>query len=83
MNDVTPSPTSSIIPEASIPNIFGNFFPVIIFNLPFLTFQSAGFTAANFVLITTSPGPATGFGISEYSRTSGPPYLFMIMDFII
>jgi hypothetical protein len=53
-----PAPITS--PAHSLPRTMGNLLPATILSIPFLVFQSTGFTLAAWTLMSTSSGPGEG-----------------------
>src|SRR6266487_3717104 len=71
LNAVTPGPTLSTTPENSPPGENGN--GGLVWYLPAMISVSKKFNPTASTLATTSPGPATGSGMSATSRSSGGP----------
>src|SRR5438552_4476152 len=68
---VTPSPTASTTPAASMPGVSGSFgFTTYV---PCRKRVSAKFTPTAWTLMSTMPGRTSGFGTSDSRSTSGPP----------
>src|SRR5262245_22572419 len=77
---VTPSPTASTTPAASIPGMSGSFGFTV--SIPWRKRVSAKFTPIAWFLISTEPGRGAGFGASASVRTSGPPVSAKTIAFI-
>src|SRR5437588_304232 len=70
-SSVTPSPTASTTPAASMPGVSGSFgFTTYV---PCRKRVSAKFTPIAWILMSTMPGRTSGFGTSDSRNTSGPP----------
>jgi hypothetical protein len=68
---VTPWPTASTTPAASMPGVSGSF--GLTTYSPCRNRTSAKFTPIAWTLTSTMPGRTSGFATSESARTSGPP----------
>src|SRR5262249_45935908 len=71
LNAVTPAPTFSTTPANSPPGENGK--GGLVWYLPAMISVSKKFSPTAATLVTTSPGPATGAGISGSARSSGGP----------
>src|SRR5215831_4217518 len=79
LNAVTPAPTLSTTPANSPPGENGN--GGLVWCLPAMISVSKKFSPTAATLATTSPGPATGSGISASTRSSGEPKRWQRMAF--
>src|SRR5262245_44573063 len=77
---VTPSPTASTTPAASIPGMSGSFGFTV--SIPWRKRVSAKCTPIAWFLISAEPGRGDGFGASASVRTSGPPVSAKTIAFI-
>src|SRR5262249_42144609 len=76
---VTPAPTLSTTPANSPPGENGK--GGLVWYLPAMISVSKKFSPTAATLATTSPGPATGSGISASTRSSGGPKRWQRMAF--
>src|SRR6266702_148785 len=79
LNAVTPAPTLSTTPANSPPGENGN--GGLVWYLPAMISVSKKLSPTAATLATTSPGPATGSGISASTRSSGVPKRWQRMAF--